>query len=235
MPSMALQNTEINTCFITTNQLNIRMQDGEFSSMRHIVSLARHVPGLTFFSHAFLQDTFWAHWEILRLKVYLQLSIYNLLVSLDNYLIRSWLFLKSTGSNTRLHFTLTSLVCSGGSTGRGRTRTDSFLQSKMTLYQIKHFHMWTVAAVVGLATRGAGQQAGDGLCSSVQGEILWSLEPPTETNWKLPSAFSVLQSYNPFLVVNATGPEHGEEKQTTSDSWKYTEYYCKRIFSLSSV
>lgn len=32
---------------------------------------------------------------------------------------------------------------------------DSFLQSKMTLYQIKHFHMWPVAAVAALTERWA--------------------------------------------------------------------------------
>lgn len=62
-----------------------------------------------------------------------------------------------------------SMGYSGGGGGLqrgGRTCIHSFLQSKMTLYQIKHFHMWTVAAVVGLAAQGQGSKPKDGLCSS---------------------------------------------------------------------
>lgn len=70
-------------------------------------------------------------------------------MSVDNYLIIT--FFNSAGSNPGSYFTLHGLQWWWWVAEGRRTCIYSFLQSKMTLYQIKHFHMWTVAAVMDLA------------------------------------------------------------------------------------
>lgn len=120
-----------------------------------------------------------AHCLLIR---YFLAPTHNPLVSVNNHLIRTVFFFNSTGSNPGSHFTLHGLQWWWWRVAeRRRTCIYSFLRSKMTLYQIKHFHMWTVAAVVGLAAyRGQGNRPKDGLCSLTWWEAqafcdLWSL------------------------------------------------------------
>lgn len=92
---------------------------------------------------------------------------HNFLLVEDNNLITSVFFVNSTGSRPGSYFPLRGLLW-WRVAERRRTCIDLFLQSKMTLYQIKHFHMWSVAAVVGLAAYWATTPK-DGLCSSFGG------------------------------------------------------------------